>query len=125
MSKIVLFVDDDELMLRALKREFSMDYDLTIAYSAAEAMELLKGSRIFDVVVSDVSMPGMNGLDLIEEAAPLNPLTRFVVLTGNCDNETLDRADEMTAVSRLLRKPCNREEIIAAIEHAANELASA
>lgn len=111
----VLFVDDEAPMLRSLQREFSMDYDLTVAYSAAEAKALLGGPGHFDVVVSDVSMPEMNGLDFIEETAPLCPATRFVVLTGNCDSPTLERAEAMPTISHVLRKPSSREAILEAI----------
>ncbi len=102
-------------MLRSLQREFSADYDLSVAYSAAEAKALLSGPGHFDVVVSDVGMPEMNGLDFIETVAPGCPTTRFVVLTGNCDAATLERAEAMPAVSHVLRKPSSRETIFEAI----------
>lgn len=114
MSRI-LFVDDEAPMLRSLQREFSAEYDLSVAYSAAEARALLSGPGHFDVVVSDVSMPEMNGLDFIEAASPDCPHTRFVVLTGNCDTTTLERAEAMASVSHVLLKPSSREAILEAI----------
>lgn len=115
----VLFVDDEKAILRSIQREFSADYDVTTAYSAAEATTLLGGGRSFDVIVSDVSMPGLNGLDFIEGIAPRHPLTRFVVLTGNSDAETLRRAEGMESVSSVLRKPSRRDAILRAIVDAA------
>lgn len=119
MTATVLFVDDEAAMLRALKREFSSQFDLSVAYSAAEGRSLLAGDRRFDVVVTDVSMPEMNGLDFIEAVAPLNPDTRFVVLTGNCDAATFDRARGLPNVVRALSKPADRETILEAITTAA------
>lgn len=119
MSITVLFVDDEPLILRSIKRDFSCEFDLSVAYSAAEAQALLGGVRQFDVVVTDVRMPGMNGLDFIELVAPRNPDSAFVVLTGNCDAETHERANALPAVARVLTKPASREEILDAIRHAA------
>ncbi len=118
MSVSVLFVDDDAPMLRALKREFSYEYDLSVAYSAAEAQTLISGHRRFDVVISDVTMPGMNELEFIDRAAPQNPHTSFIVLTDNCDAETHARASSMPAVVRVLTKPASRELILEAIGEA-------
>ena len=118
MTKTVLFVDDEQPMLRALSREFGVEFDMTVAYSAAEALELMAGPRSFDVVVSDVTMPGMNGLDFIEQAAMRHPYTRYIVLTGDGDPATQQRADTMPEVSQLLTKPCDRETIMQAIENA-------
>lgn len=119
MPLTVLFVDDEAPMLRALKREFSSDYDLTVAYSAAEARSLLSGNRIFDVVVCDVTMPEMDGITFIESIAPAHPHTRFVLLTGNCDAETFERANSLASISQLLSKPASRETILDAIKEAA------
>lgn len=110
-------------MVRALKREFSGEYDLTVAYSAAEARFLLSGQRRFDVVVCDVTMPEMDGLTLIDSIAAEHPNTRFVVLTGNCDAETYERASELDSVSCMLSKPASREAILDAISDAAASIA--
>lgn len=114
----VLFVDDEGPILRSLQREFSADHDLSVAYSAEEAIRLLEGPGSFDVVISDVSMPEMNGLDFIAEIAPRYPYARFIVLTGNCDTETLERAAAMPEISNVLLKPSSRDAILEAISEA-------
>jgi two-component system response regulator YesN len=119
MTRRILFVDDEGAILRALSRQLSIRYDISTAYSADEALNLLDGPGKFDVVVSDVSMPGMNGLDMIENASQKYPDCQFVVLTGNADFDTLTRAKTMPPVCEVLHKPCKTEQIHQAIERAA------
>lgn len=115
----IMFVDDDAAILRSMSRQFSFCLDITTAYSAEEALRLLDGPGSFDVVVVDVTMPGMNGLDLIDIVAEKRPYIKFIVLTGNTDKETFQRAEEMSCVKRVLSKPASSPEILEAIECAA------
>ena len=119
MHESILFIDDDELVLSVMKRQFKNSFFLTVAYSAYEAMSLLQGGgQHFEVVVSDVTMPGLNGLDFIELMAPRHPKTSFVVLTGNCDGETHNRAVAIPGVVKVLTKPAKKDEILNAIDEA-------
>lgn len=115
MTPAVLFVDDEALMLRSLQRAFSADYDVTVAYSADEARSLLSSQSRFDVVVCDIGMPETDGLTFIEEIAAEHPRAQFVVLTGACDAETLERARRIVGEARVLSKPASREKILGLI----------
>jgi len=123
MPLSILFVDDEPLILRAFQRDFAGVFNLSVASSAAEAAELLTVGRHYDVVVIDVTMPGMDGITFIERKAPEFPGTRFVLLTGNCDSETFERASRLGAVHRVLSKPAGHEEIAEAIADAAAQTA--
>lgn len=80
----ILVVDDEPRMGRALQRLLAADHDVTAVLSAQEALELVSGGARFDVVLCDLMMPGMSGMDLharVESAAP-EVAARMVFMTG-------------------------------------------
>lgn len=118
MSYRVLFVDDEGSVLRAISRNLSFQLDITTAYSAEEGLALLSGPGRFDAVVTDINMPGVNGLDFVEQAVKIVPGTPFIVLSGCGNSETLTRAAAMPTVSRVLVKPTGLRVVLKAIEAA-------
>ena len=80
--RTVLVVDDEERILSALQRSLRREgYDIVTAESAARALVIL-GERPVDLVLSDQKMPGMSGLELLEEAARLRPDAALILFTG-------------------------------------------
>ncbi len=80
--RIVLFVDDDEIMLRSLERGlFDEPYDMRFAQSGAEAVEILQREEVH-VLVTDMSMPGMDGLELLKIVKERCPGIVSIVLSG-------------------------------------------
>lgn len=85
----VLFVDDEPNVLRAYSRNLRREFDVTSALSGAEALALMEAAEIdFAVVVSDMQMPGMNGVEFLRQAKGLRPDTVRMMLTGNADQHT-------------------------------------
>jgi PAS domain S-box-containing protein len=80
----VLVIDDEPLLASAVRRILERDHDVTIITDASEAMGQLADGRDFDVVLCDLAMPGMSGMDLFEQARARDPklAERFVFLTG-------------------------------------------
>ncbi|MEW5854607.1 MAG: ATP-binding protein [Myxococcota bacterium] len=80
----VLIVDDDPMVGRSLRRLLSRAHDATLAFSAAEALELLRADPTYDLILCDLMMPGKSGMDLFEEAVALKPELgpRFAFVTG-------------------------------------------
>ncbi|MGE0788008.1 MAG: response regulator [Sandaracinaceae bacterium] len=73
-SPRLLLVDDDEMMRRSSKRFLARaGFEVVAAKSGAEALELFEGERPFDVVVMDLEMPGMSGVELMRELARRKP----------------------------------------------------
>ncbi|MGO8997033.1 MAG: ATP-binding protein [Polyangiaceae bacterium] len=101
----VLLVDDDEILLAAYHRTLARaGYEVSSVSRPVRALEAL-GSRSFDVVVSDVSMPGgMSGIDLVERARGDGIDVPFVLVTGTPNVETAMRAVR-PGVVRYLAKP--------------------
>lgn len=106
----VLFVDDEERILRSLKMLFRTHYDVLTAGSGAEALELLKLHPV-QVIVSDQRMPGMLGAELLTCVKDRHPDTLRLLLTGYSDlTATIDSINE-AEVFRYVQKPWHADDI--------------
>jgi HD-like signal output (HDOD) protein len=115
IKKRILFVDDEPRILDGLERmlrPMRQDWFMSFAESGQAALEIMKNSR-FDVVVSDVRMPVMNGLQLLSEVKRLYPETVRIILSGESDRELTMQAINVS--HQFLSKPCNTETLKAAI----------
>ena len=123
MKTRILFVDDDPDILASLKRLFWRErerWDMVFALGGRAALaELMAGA--FDIVISDMRMPGLSGAALLREVTDMYPGTLRVLLSGGADPDVLDEARPV--VDHVLEKPCNREQIRAVIEAASKGLA--
>lgn len=104
------------MLLDSMRRSLGSRYHLTTANSGPAALGLIGREGPFDVVLSDKQMPRMDGLEFLRIAHSLLPEARFILLTGNQDQETTREALSLGVVQHILVKPCMREEIVAAIE---------
>ncbi|HXR37836.1 MAG TPA: response regulator [Terracidiphilus sp.] len=77
----ILLVDDEVRVLDAMRRNLRTYFDITTATSGAEALDILQHQGPFAVLVSDLRMPGMGGLELLAQARNLAPDTTRVLLT--------------------------------------------
>jgi response regulator RpfG family c-di-GMP phosphodiesterase len=105
MSETILLVDDDVHVLTALHRSLYRDYTIEIAAGAADALDALAHSS-YAVVVSDLKMPGTNGIELLKTIKDVAPGTVRVLLTGDADVQTAVNAINEGAIFRFLTKPC-------------------
>lgn len=112
----VLFVDDEPNVLegyaRALRKQFSMDS----ATGGAEALEKMDKNGPYAVIVSDMRMPGMDGIELLKTVRQRWPDTVRIMLTGNADQQTAIDAANDDHVYRFFTKPCPPETLSLAIE---------
>jgi response regulator RpfG family c-di-GMP phosphodiesterase len=104
----ILLVDDDIRVVTALQRSLHKSYQIEIAGSAAEALEAIAGTS-YAVVVSDMKMPGMNGIELLGKVKETSPETVRILLTGQADLGTAIAAVNEGSVFRFLTKPCPDE----------------
>ncbi len=107
----ILFVDDDPLVLNALKRNLrgrEKDWDMRFFTAPQHALDAFK-QHDFDVVVTDLAMPGMTGIDLICAMRPHNPDCSFIILTGAADLNNAVTAINQAHVFRFFTKPCSTE----------------
>jgi HD-like signal output (HDOD) protein len=114
--KRILFVDDDPAVLEGLKnllRKQRRRWEMSFALGGKAALDELAGAP-FDVVVSDMRMPGMDGAELLRRVKDLYPGVARVVLSGHADPEMVNRA--LPVAQQYLSKPCDGEVLRAVIE---------
>lgn len=112
----ILFVDDDPNVLAAFQRTLRKQFAFDTALSGTEALAMLQECGPYAVVVADMQMPGMNGIELLTKARATAPDTVRVMLTGNADQQTAVEAVNQGAVFRFLTKPCPPEELKATLD---------
>jgi response regulator RpfG family c-di-GMP phosphodiesterase len=111
MAHRILLVDDEANVLQGYQRVLKKTFDLEVALGGLEALEILDRRGPFAVLVADMRMPGMSGLDLLAEARARYPDTTRIMLTGNSDQKTAMDAVNHGQVFRFLAKPCPPEEL--------------
>jgi HD-like signal output (HDOD) protein len=117
--KQVLFVDDDPSVLESLRdalRPWRGDWRATYACGGEAALGAL-GSTAFDVVVSDMRMPGIDGATLLRRVHELQPSAVRIMLSGSAETDVLERA--AAVAHRFLAKPCDIDELGRVVTQAA------
>ena len=121
MSEKVLFVDDDINVLSALKRQLRNRFNVSTALGGTKALQLIREEGPFAVIVSDMQMPEMNGVELLRNARKIAPDTVRIMLTGNADQQTAVEAVNEGSVFSFLTKPCPQEVMVSAIMEAVSQ----
>ncbi len=112
----LLLIDDDPNTLASLSRAFRLaGYDATVCDSAARALELIRAES-FDVIFSDVVMPGKDGISLLEDLKAIGVTTPVVMISGQASVEMAVRATRLGAVD-FLEKPLSTEKLLVTIEN--------
>ncbi|MEM9622070.1 MAG: response regulator [Pseudomonadota bacterium] len=111
----IMFVDDEERVLKSMRAMFRRDYTVHLANSGTEALALLAEHDI-DVVVSDQRMPEMTGVEVLTEVKNRSPQTLRILLTGYADLAAVEASINDAEVFRYLMKPCPAEEIRGAVQ---------
>jgi DNA-binding NtrC family response regulator len=102
----VLLVDDDPAVLDGLRRQLRGSFDVTTATGADEALRLMRVADPFAVVLSDMSMPGMGGIEFLAMVRQRYPGTVRMMLTGQADVDAMVGVINVGKVHQLLVKPC-------------------
>lgn len=111
MSQRVLLVDDDENVLAGFHRVLRKSFDLDVALGGPQALQALEHHGPYAVVVADMQMPGMNGVELLQKVSQGWPEVIRLMLTGNQDQRTAIEAINHGQVFRFLTKPCSPEDL--------------
>ncbi|MFL6274094.1 MAG: HD domain-containing phosphohydrolase [Blastocatellia bacterium] len=112
----ILIIDDEPYVLSVLYSLLAKRYDCKTATSALEALELLK-SETYDLVLSDIIMPGMSGLELLSEITKLDRHTVVVLISGNLNIQSAIEAMRRGAYD-YVTKPFDLAEVEAAVARA-------
>jgi len=115
-EETVLLVDDEERLLAGLRRQLRGKFEVVTAVGGAQAMEILESKSEIAVVISDMRMPGMTGVEVLEAFSKKSPTTTRIMLTGNADQDCAVEAINKSHVFGFLNKPCSTDMLIEGIE---------
>jgi CheY-like chemotaxis protein len=116
----ILVVDDEPLVASALRRTLAREHDLTLVDSGAEALKVVSGGARFDVILCDLMMPGLSGMDLHAQMTALAPeqAARMVFMTGGAFTVEA-RAFLAHVPNERVEKPFDVEELRAVVRRVA------
>lgn len=113
----ILVVDDDKEIRNALTRIFSKEgYEVTAASNGEEAMELIYKDR-FSLVITDLRMPGIGGVELLKKIKTNKPEILVIIITAFCDDITSTDIKALGAYTYLC-KPIKKNEMLAVVKDA-------
>ncbi len=116
MSNRILFVDDDANLLSACKRSLRDHFDIETALGGPEGLNLITTQEPFAVILADMRMPIMDGIEFLSKAKDLAPHSVRMMLTGNVDMDTAVNAVNEGHIFRFLTKPCPKELLAKSVE---------
>lgn len=121
MKKIkLLLVDDEENFVNTLSERLKMrDVPSKVVYSGEEALDAIK-SDVPDVVVLDLRMPGIDGMEVLRKVRQTNPDVRIVILTGHGTEVTEEEAKKLGAF-HYHKKPVEIDELLGTVKKAYRE----
>ncbi len=111
----ILFIDDDKNFLSGIHRSLFRRFDVTVVDSPIEGLELMDNEH-FSVVISDLKMPQMGGIEFLSQIRLRHPDTVRVLFTGFSDQQTAIDAVNHGEIFRFLTKPCNLELLIRVLQ---------
>ena len=121
MKPIVLLVDDEVPFVETMTKRLSKrDLSIITAFSGEEALEILSKNRNTDIVILDVKMPGMDGIETLKKIRNQFPLMEVIMLTGHATVESAIKGMKLGAFDYLM-KPCEIEQLMAKVQEAAKK----
>lgn len=106
MVEKILCVDDEQNILDAYQRSLRKEFKIDTALSGDQALEMIAASGPYAVIVSDMQMPGMDGVRLLARVNEIAPESVRIMLTGQADQQTAIEAVNEGQIFRFLTKPC-------------------
>ena len=114
----VLLVDDEVPFVEAMSRRLKKrDISIVTSFSGSEALDVLENDRSVEVVILDVKMPGMDGIETLGEIRKRFPLVEVIMLTGHATVETGIEGMKLGAFDYLM-KPCDMDVLMDKLKEA-------
>ncbi len=118
LAKILLVDDEVPFVETMTKRLNKRGFDIQSAHTGQDALEKLSRHLGIEVVILDVKMPGMDGIQVLEEIKRRFPITEVIMLTGHATVESAIEGMKLGAFDYLM-KPCDMEQLVSKAEAAA------
>jgi two-component system, response regulator, stage 0 sporulation protein F len=112
----ILYIDDEPINLMLFERVFKRKYNIITALSGSEGIDIMRSNSLISAVISDMKMPGMNGIEFISKAKDEFPNKSFFILTGYSITEEIDNALSNSLIIKSFKKPFNIGEIEAELD---------
>lgn len=113
----LLYVDDEFVNLQLFKYNFQMIFELRLASSGAEALDIMKDENIA-VIISDLKMPIMNGIELIDAIMSKYPNKKCLMLSAYSVAEAVNMGLDESKISSYISKPWKRDKVVKIINSA-------
>ncbi|MCB0392246.1 MAG: response regulator [Bdellovibrionales bacterium] len=111
-KKHILVIDDEEEIRFLLETKFfKLGYQVSVAATGLQAMQKIKSGSKYDLIICDLKMPKMNGIEFYLESQKLDPNVQFLLITGQPDREKLLKAMKNGVVNIML-KPVKHSDIV-------------
>ena len=115
----VLLVDDEAEFVETFSERLQLrDLEISKAFNGEEALQVLETNRTIELVILDVKMPGMDGIETLAEIKKRYPLVEVIMLSGHADVESAIEGMKQGAFDYLM-KPCDIDQMIAKVTEAA------
>jgi DNA-binding NtrC family response regulator len=118
IAKILLVDDEVPFVETMIKRLTKREMEVIAAYNGPEALDTLKRQARIEVVILDVKMPGMDGIETLAEIKKAHPLVEVIMLTGHATVESAIEGMKRGAFDYLM-KPCDIEVLVSKVAEAA------
>ncbi len=112
MKERILYVEDDTDTTAAFRTLYRRSYEIVTTGSGMEGMRVIRKQKPFAVIISDMRMPGMDGIRFLQEAEYMSPESVRIMLTGAKDQKTAMDAVNEGHIFRFLVKPCPQERMM-------------
>jgi two-component system response regulator (stage 0 sporulation protein F) len=112
----ILYIDDEPINLMLFERVFKRKYIVITAVSGGEGIDIMRSNNQISAVISDMKMPGMNGIEFIRKAKSEFPQKCFFILTGYSITEEIANALSNSLIVKSFKKPFNIGEIEAELD---------
>ena len=114
----VLLVDDEVSFVEAFRERLVMrNLEISKAFNGEEALQVLETNKSIELVILDVKMPGMDGIETLAEIKKKYPLVEVIMLSGHADVESAIEGMKQGAFDYLM-KPCDMDQLIAKVTEA-------
>lgn len=110
----ILYVDDEQVNLQLFRLTFQSEFDITTTDTPAEALKLL-GNNTYSVIVSDMKMPKMNGIEFLAQASEIQPLTYRILVTGFLEDDSIETAVASGVINTMIHKPWIKADLLAVL----------
>ena len=121
MNRKILCVDDEENVLRAFERNLRLHFEIETAVGPVAGLSAIAQRGPYAVVISDLRMPGMDGIQFLSEVRKQSPDSVRLVLSGNADLQAVISSVNEGSIFQFLTKPCPTETLRSAIDRSAEQ----